>query len=185
MLKLLSFRTGLRRVVKSGLSLFLILFLSVHLGIMIWCELNKISFFPNQILNVLANIAVLTMILCFLGYLNMSKWFQSLKNNFLARLPFISQGVKVFNQFEEVKDNAPEVSVEFADGIYVLGWISREWKNEKGVDMCEVQIPAHISPMGLPLTIRKDKVSFTGRKAIKAIVFTLSGGIAGDPPMKL
>mgnify|MGYP001612905110 CR=1 FL=1 len=199
MSKLLSCRAGFWRLIKSGLSLFLILFSFKYLVVMIWCELNKISFsldrvpnvlagivvLLNQIPNVLVNIVVLAIFLCLLGYLNQSKWFQNLKDNFLAHLPFIGPGVKVYNQLEEIKNNAPEVSVEIADGIYILGWISREWKNEKGVDMCEVQVPAHINLAGLPLTVRKDKLFFTGRKAGKAIIFTLSGGIAGDPPMKL
>lgn len=172
-------------VLKNGLLLAFVLTTVFYLLRWVWGFVLSLGHNPFQMewLNFVLKVAIFFMTAYLIGLAFETNWFKKIILGFLSRLPLIGVLVQSLNHFDRIKrDGIPEVKFELVSGsgIWLKGWVSKEWKDEKiGEMVCGVVLPMFVHPIGAYVCVEKKRLIYTGRNGLENIADNLSGGLIG------
>lgn len=172
-------------VLKNGLLLAFVLTMVFYLFHWVWGFVLSLGYNPFQTewLNFILKVAIFFTAAYLIGLAFETNWFKKIVLGFLGSLPLIGVLVQSLNHFERIKrEGTPEVKFELTpdSGIWLKGWVSKEWKDEKtGKMLCGVVLPMFVHPIGAYACIEKERLIYTGRQALENIADNLSGGLIG------
>ncbi|MDO8443183.1 MAG: hypothetical protein Q7S81_02930 [bacterium] len=172
-------------VLKNGLLLTFVLATIFYLFHWVWGFVLSLGPNPFQMAwaNFVCKVAIFFVMAYLIGLAFETNWFKKIILGFLGSLPLVGVLVQSLNHFERIKrEGIPEVKFELVSGsgIWLKGWVSKEWKDEKTEEMiCGVVLPMFVHPIGAYVCVEKKRLVYTGRNGLDNIADNLSGGLIG------